>query len=587
MPSRQIGARFGALLAACALLAPPALPAFAQDASPSPAPSGRYAEAVANVAAAAPEAMRRQHAPGMALALTDRTGTIAVLTFGDADVAAHRPVTPATRFGIGSLTKSMTAIALLQARERGAFDPHAPVTRYLPWFSVRTRWRAITGHDLLTHTSGLPDGGLGYGAPADVMMLRELQTGFAPGRHWSYSNLGYETLGEMVAAIDRRPWSAIVRDGVLARTGMTASATDWTFDTLASAATGYLPREDDRIPDPRDWKLAPVPFTEFTDAAGSVLSTPGDMAKYARMILRGGVADDGRRVLSPASYRLLTTAAATAGTGNVPGLYEKYAYGLAVHALDGDVVVGHTGGTTPYTACMEADLTTGFAAVALTNAGDIADRPCPIVEHALRALRASAKGKPLPSLPPAPDPAQVKHARSYAGTYRTPARDATITVVAPQADRLALVAGGAQHPLIPAGGGIFWTDDPRYRLSGLRFIADPKTHRANELVAAGRWYATAAYRGPTTFRHPAAWEAYTGHYRYPGAHPYDPSLRVQLVKGALAFDDGTPLVPLADGSFRIGADDWSAERVRFDSAIGGHAQRAFYTGVPLYRVMTP
>jgi D-alanyl-D-alanine carboxypeptidase len=593
MPSRSTVARFGAFVIACALVAAPAL---ARVGSPAPTPAastatlpvgGPYAAAVAKIAADAPEAMRRQRAPGMALALTDHNGTIAVLTFGEADVAAHRPVTPATRFGIGSITKSMTAIALLQARDRGAFDPRAPVTHYLPWFAVRTRWRALTPHDLLTHTSGLPDGGLGYGAPYDVALLRDQQTGFAPGTHWSYSNVGYETLGEIVAAVDHRPWSAIVRDGVLARTGMTSSATDWTFDTLATAATGYLPREDDRLPNPRAWALVPVPFTEFTDAAGSVLSTAGDMAKYARMILNGGVADGGARVISPASYALLTTAAATAGSGGVPGLYEKYAYGLAVHRLDGDRVVGHTGGTTPYTACLEDDLTTGFGAVALTNVGDIAERPCAIVEHALRTLRAAAKGKPLPSLPAAPDLAQVKNARRYAGTYRTPARDAAITVVAPQPDRLALVVNGAQHPLLPVGGGIFWTDDARFRLSGIRFIPDPKTHRANELVAAGRWYAAPAYRGPIAFAHPRTWDAYPGHYRYPGAHPYDPAVRVQLVKGALAFDDGTPLVPLADGSFRVGAESWGPERVRFDTVIGGRAQRALYTGVPLYRVTTP
>ena len=418
-------------------------------------------------------------------------------------------------------------------------------------------------------------------------MLRDQQTGFAPGSHWSYSNVGYETLGEIVSAVDHRSWSGVVRDDVLARVGMISSSTDWNFDTLSSAATGYLPREDDRIPDPRAWHLAPVPFTEFTDAAGSVLATADDMAKYARMILNGGVTDGGVRVISPSSFALLTTAAATAGTGNVPGLYEKYAYGLAVHRLDGDLVVGHTGGTTPYTACMEDDLTTGFGAVALTNVGDIAERPCAIVEHALRTLRAAAKGKPLPSLPAAPDVAQVKNARAYAGTYRTPAHDAAIAVVAPQTDRLALVVDGVRHPLLPVGNGIFWTDDARFRLSGIRFIPDAKAHRANELVAAGRWYATPAYRGPTAFPHPAAWNAYTGHYRYPRRAPVRSGAARAAREGGAAFDDGTPLVPLADGSFRVGAETWGAERMRFDTVTGGRAQRALYTGVALYRVPTP
>jgi CubicO group peptidase (beta-lactamase class C family) len=594
MPSRFAVARCCAFFTACALVAPAA---GAQSASPAPASSaapatnaaaqgGRYQAAVARIAADAPEAMRRQHAPGMALALTDRSGTIGVLAFGSSNLEKNEPVTPQTRFGIGSITKSMTSIALLQARDRGAFDPHAPVTRYLPWFSVRTRWRALTPHDLLTHTSGLPDGGLGAGAPYDVLALRDLQTGFAPGTHWSYSNVGYETLGEILAAVDHRPWSDAVRAGVLARIGMTATVTDWTFGTLAGSATGYLPREDDRIADPRGWDLEPVPPDEFSDAAGSVLSTAGDMAKYARMILRGGIADGGVRVISPSSYALLTTAAATAGTGGVPGLYERYAYGLAVHQLSGDRIVGHTGGTGPYTACMEADLTQGFAAVALTNVGFVADRPCAIVEDALRVLRAARRGAAFPKFPAATDPAQVKRAHAYAGTYRA-ANGAALTVVAPRRDRLALVVDGVQHPLLPVGGGIFWTDIARLQLSGVRFVSDRAAHRATALVARGQWYQTAAYRGPSAPNVPGAWNAYTGHYRALGAHPYDASIRVQLVHGALVLDDGTSLVPLADGSFRVGAQTWSAERLRFDAVLDGHAQHATFTGTPLYRVTTP
>ncbi len=606
MPTRVAVARWCAFFTACALLAPAA---GAQGASPEPSssptpatsaapaasaapPGSRYQAAVARIAADAPEAMRRQHAPGMALALTDRRGTIAVLTFGSANVERNEPVTPQTRFGIGSITKSMVSIALLEACDRGAFNPRVPVTRYLPWFSVHTRWRALTPHDLLTHTSGLPDGGLGAGAPYDVLALRDVQTGFPPGKRWSYSNVGYETLGEILAAVDHRPWSDAVRSGVLARIGMSATSTDWTYATLAASAIGYLPREDDRVPDPRAWDLAPVPLTEFSDAAGSVLSTAGDMAKYARMILRAGVVDGGARVISPSSYALLTTAAAKAGTGGVPGLYESYAYGLAVHTLDGDRIVGHTGGTAPYTACMEADLTQGLAAVALTNVGYIADRPCDIVEDALRVLRAARRGAAFPKFPAATDPAQVKRARSYAGTYRA-ANGAALTVVAPRADRLAFVMNGDRHPLLPVGGGIFWTDVPRLQLSGVRFVPDRAAHRATALVADGRWYQTAAYRGPSAPRAPAAWKLYPGHYRTLGGHPYDGSIRVQFVHGALVLDDGTPLIPLRDGSFRAGATA-GAQRVRFDAVIDGHAQRATftadratYTADPLYRVTTP
>lgn len=562
-----------------------ALPAGAQEPEPSSSASGPYASAVERIEHDAPIAMKAQHTPGMAIALTDRRGTLAILTFGDADVATHAPVTPQTRFGIGSITKSMTAIALLQARDRGAFDPQAPVTRYLPWFHVQTRWRALTGHDLLTHTSGLPDGGYGYGAPYDVAALRELETGFAPGSHWSYSNLGYETLGTIVAAVDREPWATVVQRDVIARLGMQATRASWSFETLANAATGYLPREDDRVPDPRNWDLLPVPLTEFTDPAGSVLSTPGDMARYARMILNAGVTDDGTRILSPRSYRLLVSPAATAGTPSVPGLYQRYAYGLAVRTLDGDTVVGHTGGTTPYTACMEADLTAGFAAVALTNVGYISERPCGIVDDALRVLRAAAKHAALPAFTSPPAPEHVAHPERYAGTYAAPNGD-RLVVGTDGSDRLSLTHGDATTPLVRAGS-VFYAALPAARLSGVRFVIDPKTKRADQLVADGVWYAGAAYHGTRSFTHPAAYTAYVGHYRAPGAHPWDPSVRVQIVKGRLVLDDGTPLVPTGRGTFRIGEEAWSPERLTFDSVIDGHAQRATETGVGLYRVETP
>lgn len=206
---------------------------------------------------------------------------------------------------------------------------------------------------------------------------------------------------------------------------------------------------------------------------------------------------------------------------------------------------------------------------------------------ALRVLRAARAGTRFPPLPAVPDPAQVKNARAFAGTYRAPGYDDALTVAATARDRLALVDGGTQHPLLPVGDGVFWTDDARFALSGLRFVADHAAHRATALVAAGRWYQTASYRGPGPAKVPGAWEAYAGHYRYPGAHPYDPSIRVQLVHGALVLDDGTPLNSLPDGSFRIGSDSWGAERLRFDTVVDDHAQRATYTGIALYRVTTP
>src|SRR5579884_675191 len=211
------------------------LSAFAQSPSPS------LDEALSRIEQYAPQALQEQGAPGMVLAITDAKRTLRIVPAGYADMSAKTPVTERTRFGIGSLSKSMTATALLELRDAGRFDPQMPVTAYLPWFSIHTRWRPITSHDLFTHTSGLPDGGLSTGFSA-VYALRDWMTGFAPGTHWSYSNVGYDTLGAILESLDREDYPQIMQRRVFTPLGMNDTTAVWNPRTLADAAQGYLYR---------------------------------------------------------------------------------------------------------------------------------------------------------------------------------------------------------------------------------------------------------------------------------------------------------------------------------------------------------
>ncbi|MGH8165483.1 MAG: serine hydrolase domain-containing protein, partial [Rhodanobacteraceae bacterium] len=224
-------------LAVVLLLATPAL-ARAQS-----APS--LDDALARIGQYAQQALVEQGAPGMSLAVTDKTHTLKIYAVGYANVASQTPVTDSTRFGIGSLTKSMTATALMELRDAGRFDPHAPVTAYLPWFRIHTIYRPITPHDLLTHTSGMPDGGLATGI-AGVYEMRDWYTGYAPGTHWSYSNVGYDTLGAILTSLDNADYATIVRARVFDPLGMNDTTAIWSPESLETAATGYLYRADDR-----------------------------------------------------------------------------------------------------------------------------------------------------------------------------------------------------------------------------------------------------------------------------------------------------------------------------------------------------
>ena len=94
-------------------------------------------------------------APGVVIGLTDREGALGFVCRGFADVASGTPVEPDTRFQIGSISKSFAAAIMLQEHDAGRVDLHAPVTDYVPWFAVRSRYSPITLHHLLSHTSGL------------------------------------------------------------------------------------------------------------------------------------------------------------------------------------------------------------------------------------------------------------------------------------------------------------------------------------------------------------------------------------------------------------------------------------------------
>jgi CubicO group peptidase (beta-lactamase class C family) len=549
-------------------------------------------DALARIAAYAPQALAEQDAPGMSVAITDRTHTLRIITAGYANLDAKTPVTAQTRFPIGSITKGMTATALLELRDARRFDPNAPVKTYLPWFSIKSNGKPIFAHQLLSHTSGLPDDyTLAPGYMYSVAALRDARTIFTPGTHWSYSNDGFATLGAILSALDARPWADSLQARVFDRLGMTHSSPVFTPQTLGDAANGYVFQDMNAVT-PANPRLVPSDPEDFVDPAGSVISTPEDMAKYMRFILNGGVNDAGQRVLSASSYALLTTADTMNGKpagpvtpelGEAPLMYQTYAYGLAVHNENGDKIVAHTGGIAGYTACMENDVTRGFGVIAMSNLVEAPLHPCAIVLYAIKVLQAQAAGQPLP---PVPAPAgmylqrtAVADASRYAGTY-TDARGEQLHFTS-DGTHLSLETAQGSKPLYPRGGNSFYVDDPRFAIFGLTFLAQKKG-QFDQVVSGERWYTSAAYSGKKTFGTPASWNALTGRYETLETWGSASSNRVLVVKGHLTLDGVAPLVPRSDGSFTVGTSI-----VRFDTRAAGKMQRMWIDGMPLYRVDLP
>lgn len=521
--------------------------------------------------------MQEWNTPGMALALTDRERLLRVAAYGYADLASRAPLTPQHLFEIGSISKSFTAIALLQERERGRFDPHQPIARYLPWFRIRTAYAPMTGHHLLTHTAGIPRDrdDIPPSAPrAQVSALAERQTGYPPGIHYAYSNIGYQILGCALEAVAGKPYAEIVRERIFEPLDMSRSEASLTYAMRSRLAVGHESIYDDRPSHPSH-PLVAGDWQEYAAGDGAISTTAADLAAYLRMLLNRGAGPRGR-ILSEESFDLLIRPAVPTRDGR------SYAYGLSVGREDGHTLFGHGGDMIGFSSRILGDLEDGVGAVVLVNGP--AD-PGEVAEFALRLLTAKPHGKDLPDLPSPGSRSRVENAAWYAGTYT--AADGRTLVIAAEGQSLALERDGKGIPLLPRGKDAFLVNDPQFSRFLLRFGRDGG--EVVELSHGPDWYAGERYRGPRHFSYPEDWTAYPGHYR--SAHPWFSNFRIVLRKDRLWLvapdGDEHALEPLGGGEFRVGNEKYSAERLRLDRIVDGKALRANLSGVDYFRAFTP
>ncbi len=523
--------------------------------------------------------MQAPNTPGVCVALTDRERLLGLSTHGFANVAARAPVTSEHLFEIGSISKSFTAIAILQLCEAGQVDLHAPVTRYLPWFHVPSEYEPITLHHLLSHTAGIIRGTdfttEGY---QEVWALRGTRATTQPGTHFHYSNVGYKALGLVLEEVLNQSYGEIIQQRILDPLGMESTEPVVTHDTRRRLAEGYECFYDDRPAHP-SYPLVPATWLETGTADGSIASAAADMATYVRMFLNHGWGSGGP-VLSEQGFRLMTQRVIELPVGDQDH-GDFYGYGLQISGGEGHTIIGHGGGMVGYYASILADLDDGLGVVVLTNGPG---EPVEIARFALDLLRAAVQEEPLPSLPPTVVPTCIGSPASFAGSYRSESR--AFTLVA-QGERLIMVRGGDRVALEGRGEDRFYVPHPDFTRHLLLFGRDD-----GEVVEAfhgSDWYVGERYHGPTRFDFPAEWAAYPGHYR--SHNPWYTNFRVVVRKGKPYLvepgGDEEVLVALGSGVFRIGHDDRSPERLCFDTILGGRALHANLSGCDYYRTFTP
>ncbi|WP_280313129.1 serine hydrolase domain-containing protein [Nocardia abscessus] len=251
---------------------------------------------------------------GAAVAVV-RDGRLEFVAHGLADIAANRPVTEDTIFRIASITKTFTAIAVMQLWERGLIDMDAPTSHYLRAYHLvptDPNFGPVTVRHLLTHTSGIgetahprrvlgPDFGESVPPGTPVPPLSEyyrrgLRVQAEPGTRWTYTDHGFATLGQIVADITGIPLDVYLREHLFRPLGMYDTSLAPPDFTPRRQATGYTLRAHG----PR----AVTHREMITAAAASAYSTARDMGRYLTALLGGGRNEHGA-VLDPDTLAMM------------------------------------------------------------------------------------------------------------------------------------------------------------------------------------------------------------------------------------------------------------------------------------------
>ncbi len=255
---------------------------------------------------------------------------------------------------LGSITKTVTAVAVMRLRDEGRLDLDDPLDRHLPGTPFGDR----TVGQLLAHGAGLRSESPGQwwervpGLPWDAFAeeLSPDDVRHAAGRRFHYSNLGYGALGELVARLRGAPWADVVRDEVLLPLGMTRT----TPRPEGAAAQGFAvhPWADLLLPEPEAEGAAMAP-------AGQLWATLTDLARFATFLL-----GDTGEVLSPATLEEMAEPSGVDGSAKG---WSAYGLGLGIMRLGERTLIGHGGSMPGFLASVFVDRGEDLGTVVLCN----------------------------------------------------------------------------------------------------------------------------------------------------------------------------------------------------------------------------
>ncbi|QIK96026.1 beta-lactamase family protein [Sphingomonas sp. HDW15A] len=272
--------------------------------------------------------------PGYAVVITENGKTVYRNERGFANIESKVPISPATSFRFASITKQFTAAAIMKLVDQGKISLDDPVTKYLPDYPGPGG--AATVRQLLNHTSGImpytqipswvakADSGASATTQSLIDEFKAVPLQFKPGEQYSYNNSGYVLLGAILEKLTGKSWDEAIVSTVTGPLGLKSIMAGVHEPEVKAMAVGYTDEEGKTLP-------APAIHMSNPHAAGALIGTADDLVRWGNA-LHGG------KVLSPASYALMTSAQKLKNGESIP-----YGFGLAPSDVRGRKTIGHNG----------------------------------------------------------------------------------------------------------------------------------------------------------------------------------------------------------------------------------------------------
>ncbi|HEX8397936.1 MAG TPA: serine hydrolase domain-containing protein [Pyrinomonadaceae bacterium] len=301
--------------------------------------------------------MNERHIPGAALAVVRAGKTVKLESYGLANVELNVPATKDTVFEIGSVSKQITAAAVMLLVEEGKINLDEKISKYLP--NTPESWNKVTVRNLLTHTSGIKN----YTGLSGFELIKRskrddfikavgaLPLEFEPGERWIYSNTGYNLLGFIIESASNKSYWDFLRERIFIPLGMNQTADRDPQFIVRNRADGYE-WENNRLTG-RDWDLTDL------FAAGAIVSTIADLAKW-EMGLRGDA------FLKKTSKEQIWTPFVLND-----GKPYSYGFGWNVGEFRGHKLISHTGHTAGFSAAISRYANDDLTVIVLTNLGTV------------------------------------------------------------------------------------------------------------------------------------------------------------------------------------------------------------------------